>query len=126
MPRANIVLSMVGMMAPSVRVRRDDSARAEACGIYPTDCTASAIRMRNSALTEFGLLSARDTEAVETPARVATARIPCFDDLPECGSIGHAQSIYCNVTRGRMKAIHRFVQQETTYESWYLNLPAES
>jgi len=30
---ADIVLSMVGIMAPSVRVRRDDSARAEACGI---------------------------------------------------------------------------------------------
>jgi hypothetical protein len=40
------------------------------------------MRMRSSALTESGLLSARDTEAVETPARAATARMPCFDDLP--------------------------------------------
>jgi hypothetical protein len=49
------------------------------------------MRMRNSALTEFGLLSARDTDAVETPARAATARIPCFDDRAECGSIGLAE-----------------------------------
>jgi hypothetical protein len=51
------------------------------------------MRLRNSVLTESGLLSARDTEAVETPARAATARIPCFDDRLECGSTSLAQSV---------------------------------
>jgi hypothetical protein len=44
------------------------------------------MRVRNSALTESGRLRARDTEAVETPARAATALMPCFDDLPDCVS----------------------------------------
>lgn len=33
MPRANIVLSIVGTIAPSVRERRDDRMRAGACGM---------------------------------------------------------------------------------------------
>ena len=32
-PRANIVLSIVGTIAPTVRVRRNDNARAGACGM---------------------------------------------------------------------------------------------
>jgi hypothetical protein len=39
------------------------------------------MRARSEALTASGLLMARETDAVETPARAATARMPCFDDL---------------------------------------------
>jgi hypothetical protein len=52
------------------------------------------MRLRNSALTESGLLSARDTDAVETPARAATARMPCFDDLAD--NVSRPQGILGN------------------------------
>ena len=42
---------------------------------------ACVMRARNAALTDSGLLIARETEAVDTPARAATARMPCFDGL---------------------------------------------
>jgi hypothetical protein len=37
------------------------------------------MRARNSALTMSGLLSARETVAIDTPACAATARIPCLE-----------------------------------------------
>lgn len=39
------------------------------------------MRARNTALTDSGLLIARETDAVDTPARAATARMPCLDGL---------------------------------------------
>ena len=56
------------------------------------------MRLRSSALTESGLLSARDTEAVETPARAATARMPCFDGLADSVSVTVHSVQICNVT----------------------------
>ena len=56
---------------------------------------ACAMRARNEGLTASGLLIARETEAVETPARAATARIPCFSDLTAGGFMGSSR---CNVT----------------------------
>jgi hypothetical protein len=50
------------------------------------------MRARKSGLTASGLLSARETDAVDTPARAATARMPCFNDLVAGGFIK------CNVT----------------------------
>src|SRR5512138_1147574 len=38
------------------------------------------MRARSEGLTASGLLIARETDAVDTPARAATARIPCFTD----------------------------------------------
>jgi hypothetical protein len=46
------------------------------------------MRARNVGLTDSGLLIARDTDAVDTPARVATARMPCFDGLLRVGTFG--------------------------------------
>jgi hypothetical protein len=34
------------------------------------------------------LLIARETDAVETPARAATARMPCFNELTAVGLMG--------------------------------------
>ena len=42
---------------------------------------ATAFQARKEGLTASGLLRARETDAVETPARAATARMPCFTDL---------------------------------------------
>jgi hypothetical protein len=39
------------------------------------------MRARKEGLTASGLLIARETDAVDTPARAATARMPCFNDL---------------------------------------------
>jgi hypothetical protein len=37
------------------------------------------MRARKEGLTASGLLIARETDAVDTPARAATARMPCFN-----------------------------------------------
>src|SRR6185312_6226916 len=44
------------------------------------------MRARKEGLTASGLLIARETDAVDTPARAATARIPCFND-PMAGAL---------------------------------------
>ncbi len=82
-----MVLSMVGTIAPRVRERRVDSARAGACGMYPTSSTACAMRARSDALTVSGLLSARETEAIDTPACAATARIPCLEAFSDASAM---------------------------------------
>src|SRR6218665_1089843 len=76
MPRANMALSTVGMIAPMARVRRDDSARAAAWGVEPNAGVAASMRMRSSELTDSGLFGVREIEAVETPTCLATSRIP--------------------------------------------------
>jgi hypothetical protein len=46
------------------------------------------MRARKEGLTASGLLIARETDAVDTPARAATARMPCFSELTAGGFMG--------------------------------------
>jgi hypothetical protein len=63
------------------------------------------MRVRNSALTESGLLSARDTEAIDTPACAATARIPCLGDR----SKDTVMAYICNVTLNNGEPFSSFI-----------------
>jgi len=75
MPRANMVLSMVGTIAPSGA----RAARRQDAGRRMRDVADRLDRLRDAraqeGLTASGLLIARETDAVDTPARAATARM---------------------------------------------------
>ncbi|HEY3255671.1 MAG TPA: hypothetical protein VGJ91_17050, partial [Polyangiaceae bacterium] len=62
------------MTTPITPVRNDASARPAPLRTYPSSATARTTRSRNSGRTDSGVLSARETEAVETPATSATSR----------------------------------------------------
>ena len=63
-----------GTTTPMTPERSEASARPAPFLTYPSSATAWATRSRSSGLTTSGALSARDTEAVETPAALATSR----------------------------------------------------
>ena len=74
--RAKIESFIVGMTAPTRKLFCDDSERAAPSGMYLRRWAASKTFSRVSALTNSGLLKARDTVAVDTPASRATSRMP--------------------------------------------------
>src|ERR1700722_16763699 len=56
-----------------VRVRSDASALATPFGTHLRSCAALVMRSRSSDETRLGVFRARDTDAVDTPARRATS-----------------------------------------------------
>jgi hypothetical protein len=61
------------MMAPAMFVRPRARALPAACGIHPSADAVARTRARTSGATFSGLLKARETVAVETPAATATS-----------------------------------------------------
>jgi hypothetical protein len=72
-PRAKMALSMVGMMAPTVFVRREASARPPKFRRVAERLDRLHDAFRVAGITWFGEFRQRETVAVDTPAARATS-----------------------------------------------------